>query len=73
MQNPFTKHPKKVNETYFQHFFKALSYSFTFFILSVKSLIHAILPFCFEYSVSNKVKDIYKRLEKRNVTTKDKI
>ena len=72
MQNPFTKHPKKVNETYFQHFFKAMSYSFIFFILTIKSFIHAIFPFLFEYSVSDKIKKIYSILEKRKSESIDR-
>ena len=46
MVNIFTKHPKEVGETYFQHGFQSMRYSFTFLFLFVIAFIHAILPFC---------------------------
>lgn len=71
MKNPFTKHPKKVGETYFQHFGKSISFCFTFLLLSLKSFIHAIFPFLFEYSASSKIKELHDCMQKRKTTDKN--
>ena len=65
MKNIFTKHPKEVGESYIQHFFKALSFSGLLFSLGFKALIHALLPFCFETTVSDKVKTLSADMQKR--------
>ena len=65
MKNIFTKHPKEVGESYIQHFFKALSFSGLLFSLGFKALIHALLPFCYETAVSDKVKLLSEGMQKR--------
>ena len=65
MNNIFTKHPKEVGESYIQHFFKALSFSGLLFSLGFKALVHALLPFCFETTVSDKVKTLSSGMQKR--------
>ena len=65
MNNIFTKHPKEVGESYIQHFFKALSFSGLLFSLGFKALVHALLPFCFETTVSDKVKTLSADMQKR--------
>jgi hypothetical protein len=41
----FTKHPKEVGETYWQHFRTASKISFRCFLASVCQFIHAVFPF----------------------------
>ena len=56
--NLFTKHPKEVGLSYFQHLYISLSISINFFIGSIKSLIHSFLPFMFETSSSDTIREI---------------
>ena len=72
MHNPFTKHPKKVGENYFQHFAKSIFFCFTFLLLAFTSLIHAIFPFLFEYFGSNKIKELHEYMQKRKEKTTNK-
>ena len=70
MKNIFTKHPKEVGESYIQHFFKALSFSGLLFSLGFKALIHALLPFCYETAVSDRVKLLSEGMQKRREEAK---
>ena len=45
MYNPFTKHPKEIGETYFQHFSTAISVSTHLLFSSIMQLVHAVFPF----------------------------
>ena len=65
MKNLFTKHPKEVGESYINHFFKALNFSALLFSLGFKALVHAILPFCYETAVSERVETLHKSMQKR--------
>jgi len=65
MNNIFTKHPKSVGETYLQHLYHAMSFSCLLFSLSLKALVHAVLPFCYETAVSNKIKSLSDEMQKR--------
>ena len=73
MNNIFTKHPKEVGETYLQHFYHAMSFSFLLFSLSLKALVHALLPFCYETAVSDRIKKLSEGMQKRRDSAKDKI
>ena len=65
MVNIFTKHPKEVGETYFQHGFQSMRYSFTFLFLFVIAFIHAILPFLFKKTASDIVCEMSSDMECR--------
>ena len=65
MNNIFTKHPKSVGETYLQHLYHAMSFSCLLFSLSLKALVHALFPFCYETAVSDKVKLLSEGMQKR--------
>jgi hypothetical protein len=58
----FTEHPNSVGENYIQH----MLVSFSFSLLMIKGffvcLIHALLPFCFEKTGSNMIKDMHERM-----------
>ena len=55
MANIFTKHPKEVGETYFQHLWIALKYSFKLLLLFIITFIHSIFPFIFKTTTSAKI------------------
>ena len=56
--NPFTKHPKSVNETYFQHMKCAFTFFYTLLGLSLAALVHAVFPFWFQTTASRGVKKL---------------
>ena len=70
MDNPFTKHPKKVNETYLQHMWCALKFSAKLEFLSWCAFIHAIFPFWFETKASDGVKKLNNFLQSRRKSGK---
>ena len=53
MKNPFTDHPSKVDETYFEHMKCAFTFFYTLLGLSFAALVHAIFPFWFEFTSSD--------------------
>ena len=65
MSNIFTKHPKSVGESYSQHFLKSCSFSLLLLSLSLKAFIHAILPFLYVTSVSDKIMTLGESMKKR--------
>lgn len=63
--NIFTEHPTQVSETYLQHMKKALAFSFKLLLMSCQAFLHAILPFLFVITVSDKIKEMNDVLQKR--------
>jgi len=59
------KHLKDVDETYFEHMYHAITYAFTFAVLTITTLIHAMLPFLFVETASRKIREINKHIESR--------
>ena len=47
MSNPFTAHPRSVNETYAEHFGFALSFGWKMVMGGIAAMVHAALPFLF--------------------------
>ena len=72
MYNPFTDHPSKVNETYLEHMKCAFTFFYTLLGLSLVVLVHAILPFMFEFTASNGIKKLNDCMKKRNDTSNKK-
>ena len=70
MKKIFTKHQKSVDETYLQHFYHAMSFSCLLFSLSLKALVHALFPFCYETAVSDRVKTLSAGMQKRREEAK---
>lgn len=66
MANPFTKHPQEVGETYVEHFQVAGGFGFTLLIIAFAAMMHAIFPFLFEKTASNKIKALNARMTGRN-------
>ena len=65
MRNPFTKHPKSVNETYLQHMWQAIKFSVRLEWLAFCVFIHAIFPFWCETTASDGVKELNDYMQKR--------
>ena len=73
MKNIFKDHPSKVGETYFEHFFKACSFGIKLLLIAVRVFIHAIFPWCFEHSVSDKISKLNDSLQvRKNSANPDK-
>lgn len=65
MDNPFTKHPHEVGESYFEHLVEAL---YLFVRLTYSGLvmsIHAFIPFLFTRTASNTIFYFHKRFTER--------
>ena len=65
MKNIFKDHPSKVGETYFEHFLKACSFGIKLLLIAVRVFIHAIFPWCFEHSASDRVSKLHDILQNR--------
>ena len=65
MRNLFTEHPKTVNETYLQHMWCALKFSFKLECLAFCAFIHAIFPFLCETTASDGIKELNDCMESR--------
>jgi len=65
MKNIFTNHPNKVGETYFEHFLKAFGFGIKLMLISLRVFIHAIFPWCFEQSTSDRIKKLNDILQDR--------
>ncbi len=61
----FTKHPKSLGESYWQHFAKAVKFSYKMLLASVACFIHAWLPFLFETTATDLAKEIVDCNEER--------
>ena len=71
MKNPFTDHPSKVDETYFEHMQCAFKFFYTLFGLSLAVLVHAIFPFLFEHTASNGIKKLNDCMKNRREKVND--
>tara|TARA_B100001250_G_C19488080_1_gene651775 strand:+ start:295 stop:519 length:225 start_codon:yes stop_codon:yes gene_type:complete len=65
MSNFFKAHLNAVGETYFQHLFKAFSFGIKLILIALRAFIHAIFPWFFEYSVSEKISELNDVLQNR--------
>lgn len=57
--NFFTEHPGSNGETYLEHLFVALTFSFNLFFSSLALLIHAFIPIFFKKTASTQIKKMY--------------
>jgi hypothetical protein len=66
----FTEHPNSVGETYLEHARHASSFSKALFLAGAAAGIHAVLPFLYERTASQIIKELYQRmvLQRRNVS-----
>lgn len=68
----FIDHPKSVNETYWQHFIMATSFSARLFSAAMVCLIHAIVPGFFVKTGSKMITKLHERMNLNRVVRKDK-
>jgi hypothetical protein len=67
MENPFTKHPSEIGETYFQHFCFAGRISWFAFQVAGFALIHAFFPFLFQKTASEMLQSLNNGINKREL------
>ena len=65
MKNNFKHHPNSVGETYFEHFLKAFGFGIKLMLISLRVFIHAIFPWCFENSASDRINKLNNILQSR--------
>lgn len=53
MENPFTRHPHSINETYFEHAYFASAFGLSMVVAGLACVIHAIFPFVFKKTASD--------------------
>jgi hypothetical protein len=70
MDNPFTKHPHSIGETYFEHMKLALNSAIKIQLIAFIILSHAIFPFLFEHTASDKILKMNKELQLRRKSGK---
>ena len=68
--NPFTKHPKSVDETYLEHMWCACKFFVTLQLLSFAALVHSVFPFLFEFTTSSRIKKLNNYMQSRINSTK---
>lgn len=56
MSNPFTNHPRAVNETYWEHLGFALTFGLKMTWGGIAAVIHAVFPFLF-VTTAGKIND----------------
>ena len=73
MRNIFKDHPNSVGETYFQHFVNSCSFGIKLMLIAFQAFFHAIFPWCFEHSTSDKISKLNDFLQsRRNSVNSDK-
>ena len=65
MNNPFTKHPHSVGETYLEHMIIAFNTAMKIQLVVLIILIHAIFPFLFEQTGGDEIEKINNDLQNR--------
>ena len=65
MNNPFTRHPNSVGETYLEHMNKAVDTAIKIQLVTFILLTHAVFPFLFEHTAGDKLNKINKGLQHR--------
>lgn len=66
MLEMFTQHPERAGESYPQHAKFAICCGMKLIILGVLAIVHGLLPFLFETTVSTETKKLTKCFEKRD-------
>ena len=63
--NPLTEHLREVGETYPQHFIKAAGFGTTMLAAGLACLVHALFPFVFVATASNRIRRLHGQMEGR--------
>lgn len=59
------EHPASVNESYFEHMRFASSFALGLFIAGGAAVVHAVIPCLCEKTASNKITELYRKIENR--------
>ncbi len=73
MDNIFTKHPHQVGETYFEHLKFAGAFGLNMLIGGLACLTHAVFPFVFEKTGSNKLLSMTRNFVERMPKVEDRV
>ncbi len=65
MQISLNKHLDEVGETYGEHFAHAGGYGVTLLVAAMACMVHAILPFLFERTASDCIRNLHWRMAAR--------
>ena len=77
MKKLFNDHPASVGENYLQHLITALSFSVELLLAALACLVHALLPFLFVKTGSQRIISLYEKMvshrDRRAILSTDKI
>jgi hypothetical protein len=65
LQGWFIEHPRKLNESYFQHQRTAIRLAAALFRAGTLCLIHALVPALFEHAASQSVTALHQKMSSR--------
>jgi hypothetical protein len=65
--NPFTRHPTEIGESYGEHFRSASGFGLRMVAGGIACLVHAIFPFWFEQTGSRTMDALHRRMTRRAV------
>jgi hypothetical protein len=65
--NPFTRHPEEVGESYGEHFRNASGFGLRMIAGGIACVVHAIFPFWFERTGSRTMDTLHRRMTRRAV------
>ena len=66
--NPFTKHPAEIGESYGAHFRTAAGFGLRMIGGGLACLVHAVFPFWFERTGSRTTEELHRKLHRRAVS-----
>ena len=66
-----TRHLNEANETYFEHFRHAMSFSGRMFIGAFACAVHGLVPFVFERTGSSQIANLHERMVVNRFRNKD--
>ncbi len=61
----FTAHPATVDESYLEHAMFASRFSAKLLLAGLAALVHAVLPFCFEKTAGNMIRELHGEIVNR--------
>ena len=65
--NPFTRHPGEVGESYGEHFRNASGFGLRMVAGGIACIVHAIFPFWFERTGSRTMDALHRRMNRRAI------
>lgn len=65
MFEAFNRHPRDVGETYGEHLGQASGFGASLIVAGLACLVHAVFPFWFERTASQRVQKLHARMSRR--------